>query len=105
MNKPKPIKHNKTAMKIIVYLLIEGWEVNEIWKYLIPDRDRTTIQHLTSRAIQEYAKAKDSGKYTPKHVGGMQVMQGHNFKWTRQLTEDDLMSMPLPPEWRLPLFR
>ena len=101
----KPIYKNKIAMRVIIQCLIDGWDINRIWKYLLPDRDRTTIQRLVTDAIKFQAKAKDKDKYVPSHVGGMQVMNGHNFSWKHELTEDDLMQMPLPPEWRLPLFR
>ena len=96
------IKENKELRERAIQMLIDGKEMHEIKAEVFPDVTREMFQELMSIAISE-------SSYTEKRVNKYSVNTYYNnglgFNWDRELTEDDYMSMPLPNEWRLPMFK
>ena len=95
------IKENKELRERAIQMLIDGKEMHEIKAEVFPDVTREMFQELMSIAISE-------SSYTEKRVNKYSVNAYYNngldFKWDRELTEEDYMQMPLPNEWRLPMF-
>lgn len=96
------IKENKELRERAIQMLIDGKEMHEVKEEVFPDVTREMFQELMSIAISE-------SSYTDKAVNKYSVNTYYNngldFKWERELTEEDYMSMPLPHEWRLPMFK
>ncbi len=95
------IKENKELRERAIQILIDGKEMHEIKAEVFPDVTREMFQELMSIAISE-------SSYTEKRVNKYSVNEYYNnglgFNWDRELTEEDYMQMPLPNEWRLPMF-
>jgi len=96
------IKENKELRERAIQMLIDGKEMHDIKAEVFPDVTREMFQELMSIAISE-------SSYTEKMVNKYSVNTYHNngldFNWDRELTEEDYMQMPLPYEWRLPMFK
>ena len=85
---------NKTLQKIVLYLMQENWSCNRISEYLGYNDRR--VRYLSSLAIENYVANVKANPFDPNAA---------KHKWDNYQTEEHYMSMPLPHEWRLPMFR
>ena len=96
------IKENKELRERAIQMLIDGKEMHEIKEEVFPDVTKEMFQELMSIAISE---ASYTDKTVNKYSVNTYYNNGLDFKWEHELTEEDYMSMLLPNEWRLPMFR
>jgi len=85
---------NKTLQKIVLYLMQNDWSCNRISEYLGYNDRR--VRYLSSLSIENHVVNLKAKPYDPNAV---------THKWDDYQTEKDYMQMPLPNEWRLPMFK
>lgn len=93
--KARPYTKNKIVLKLVVYLMMLDYSTKEIGEYLgISESGMERISHI---ALDKYTEYKGVFSGSPYDINA------EHYKWD-DITEDDLMKLPLPHEWRLPIY-